>query len=68
MSIEQLIAEIKLLPQEQRMQVVDAVLADADDSEIPESFKKAMADFEAGRFVDMETALTQPPPSRRNEV
>ena len=50
------------------MQVVDAVLAEAEDSEIPESFKKAMADFEAGRFVDMETALTQSPPGRENEV
>jgi predicted transcriptional regulator len=62
MSVEQLIAEIKLLPQEQRMQVVDAVLAEADDSWIPESFIQGMADIEAGRVVDMETALTQKPP------
>ena len=68
MSVDQLIAEIKRLPQDQQMQVVDAVLAEADDSWIPESFKKGMADFEAGRFVDMETALTQPPPGRENEV
>jgi predicted transcriptional regulator len=68
MSVDQLIAEIKLLPQDQQMQVVDAVLAEADDSWIPESFKKGMADFESGRFIDMETALTQPPPGRENEV
>jgi len=67
MSVEQLIAEIKLLPQEQRMQVVDAIL-DEDDSWIPESLKQGMADFEAGRFVDMETAMTQPPPGQQDEV
>ena len=43
------------------MEVIDAVLR-ADDTWIPESFLQGMADFEAGRFVDMETALTQKPP------
>ena len=62
MSVEQLIAEIKLLPQEQRMQVVDAVLAEADDSWVPESFKQGMKDIEEGRFLDMEKALYEKPP------
>jgi hypothetical protein len=66
-SVDQLIKELKALPQEQRMQVVDAILSE-DDSWIPESFRKGMDDFLHGRTVDMETALTQPPPSRRNEV
>ncbi len=60
MSVDQLIKELKALPQEQRMQVVDAILSE-DDSWIPESFKKGMEDFLHGRTVDMETALTQGP-------
>jgi len=67
MSVEQLIEELKALPQEQRQEVFDAVFVQ-DDSWIPESFRKGMDDFLHGRTVDMETALTQPPPSRRNEV
>ena len=63
MSVAELIKELNALPLAQRLEVVDAVL-DADDSWIPESFLKGMADIEAGRVVDMETALTQKPPSR----
>jgi len=61
MSVEELIKELNALPLAQRMEVVDAIL-EADDSWIPESFKQGIADFEAGCFVDMETALTQKPP------
>jgi hypothetical protein len=66
-SVEQLIQELKALPLEQRLQVVDAVLAE-DDSWVPESFRKGMDDFVHGRTVDMETALTQPPPNRRTKI
>ncbi len=61
MSVEELIKELKSLPPAQRMEVVDALL-DEDDSWVPESFLQGMADIEAGRVVDMETALTQKPP------
>jgi len=61
MSVDELIKELNALPFTQRMEVIDAVLK-ADDSWIPESFLQGMADFEAGRFVDMETTLTQKPP------
>ena len=61
MSVEELIKELNSLPLAQRLEVVDAVL-EADDSWIPESFLQGMADIEAGRVVDMETALTQKPP------
>jgi predicted transcriptional regulator len=61
MSVDELIKELNALPLAQRLEVVDAVL-DADDSWVPESFKQGMADIEAGRVVDMETALTQKPP------
>ncbi len=40
--------------------------SESDDSWIPESFKRGMADAEAERFADMETVLSDvPPPSRR---
>jgi hypothetical protein len=67
MSVEELIKELRALPQEQRMEVIDTVLGE-DDSWIPESFRKGMDDFVHGRTVDMETALNEPPPSRRREV
>ena len=31
---------------------------------IPESFEAGLADCEAGRTVDMQSAMTQPPPDR----
>jgi hypothetical protein len=61
MSVDQIIKELKALPREQRLQVVDAVLSE-DDSWVPESFRQGMKDIEEGRVVDMETALTQKPP------
>ena len=67
MSVEQLIQELKALPQAKQIEIFDAVLGE-DDSWVPESFRKGMDDFLHGRTVDMETALTQPPPGRRNEV
>jgi len=33
-----------------------------EPGEIPQSFVEALADFEAGRVVSMETALNEPPP------
>jgi hypothetical protein len=57
MSVDQLIKELKALPQAQRLQVVDAILSE-DDSWIPESFRQGMKDLEAGRRVDMDTVLT----------
>ncbi len=41
MSVEQLIQELKALPKEQRLQVVDAILSE-DDSWVPESFLQGM--------------------------
>jgi predicted transcriptional regulator len=35
-----------------------------DDSWVPESFRRGMADAKTGRIVDMETALFKTPPSR----
>ena len=44
--------------------IVPALFGRVDDSWIPDEFKEAMKDAEAGRFVDMETALHETPPPR----
>jgi len=36
-------------------------LANPDAAQIPASFLNALADIEAGRLVDLDTALTQAP-------
>ena len=63
MSAQQVIEEFKALPPAERAQVTKYVV-DHDDSWIPDEFKEAMKDAEAGRFVDMETALHDTPPPR----
>jgi len=67
MSATEIIEQIKNLPEKERAQVTKYVV-EHDDSWIPESFKKGMADAQAGRFADMETVLKgAPPPSRRRK-
>ncbi len=56
MSAAEVIEQIKGLLADERAQVAKFVVEN-DDSWIPDEFKKAMKDAEAGRFVDMETAL-----------
>jgi predicted transcriptional regulator len=58
-SATELIEQFKALPPTERAQVAKFVVEN-DDSWIPESFKQGMADAEAGRFVDLDTALTEP--------
>jgi predicted transcriptional regulator len=57
MSATEVIEQFKALPASERAQVAKFVLEN-DDSWIPESFKQGMADAEAGRFVDLDTAQT----------
>jgi predicted transcriptional regulator len=64
MSATEIIKQFKSLPVEERRAVAQFIL-DEDTSWIPASFRKGMADIEAGRTVEMETALTEKPPSRR---
>lgn len=67
MSAAEIIEQIKALPPNERAEVAKFV-AENDDSWVPESFKRGMADAEAGRFVDMETVLSgAKPPPRRTE-
>jgi len=66
MSAETLIEEFKALPPSERA-VVAKFVVESDDSWIPDSFKRGMADAQAGRLVDMETALSGEPPPRRQK-
>ena len=59
MSAAEIIEHFKALPPSERAQVAKFVVEN-DDSWIPESFKEAMADAEAGRFVDLNKALKEP--------
>ena len=61
MSASELIEQFKALPARERAQVAKFVVEN-DDSWIPESFKQGMADAEAGRLVDLDTALKEPYP------
>jgi hypothetical protein len=63
MSAHEVIEQFKQLPPGERAQVTKYVVEN-DDSWIPDEFKEAMKDAEAGRLVDMETALHETPPSR----
>ncbi len=61
MSAIEVIEQFQALPASERAQVAKFVVEN-DDSWIPESFKQGMADAEAGRFVDLDTALNKPYP------
>jgi hypothetical protein len=64
-SAQEVIERFKALPPQDRADVA-RFIAEHDDSWVPESFKRGMADTEAGRFAEMETVLSgAPPPSRR---
>jgi predicted transcriptional regulator len=61
MTAEAVIEEIKALPPAERKRVATFIV-EHDESWIPDSFKRGMADAAAGRFVDMEKALRETPP------
>ena len=58
MNTTEIIQQIKRLPAGERAQVAEFVVAQ-DDSLRSESFKQRMVEAEAGRCVDMNTALAQ---------
>jgi hypothetical protein len=66
MSVQEIIEQIKHLSPAERAQVTKYVVEN-DDSWIPESFKRGMADAESGRVIDMEAALHDAPPSRNRK-
>jgi hypothetical protein len=59
---EAIIAEIEALPRQERAKVLAHF--DTDDSWIPESFKKAMEEAEAGKTYPMEDILSGAPPPK----
>ena len=63
MSAVEIIEQIKALPLAERAQVARFIV-EQDDSWIPDEFRDAMSDSEAGRFVEMETVLRETPPER----
>ena len=63
MSALEVIEQIKELPPAERAQVAKFIV-EHEDSWIPDEFKAAMQDAEAGRFIDMETAMQEAPPPR----
>lgn len=61
MNAETIIQEIRSLPVTERTRVFE-LIHQLEDQEIPNSFWEGLADCEAGRVVDMEVALSEPPP------
>ena len=61
MSATEVIEQFKALSATERARVAKFVVEN-DDSWIPESFKQGMADADAGRLVDLDTALNEPYP------
>ena len=59
----EIIEQFKALPPNERAEVAKFVVAN-DDSWVPDEFKEAMEDLEAGRLVDMEIVMSgaKPPP------
>jgi hypothetical protein len=63
MTAEQILNEIKALPQPELARLAKCV-RELAANDIPEDFIEALADFERGRFVPMETALNEVPPGQ----
>jgi predicted transcriptional regulator len=62
MSADALIAELEALPEPERSRVLAHFVQKSDDSWVPESFKRGMADIEAGRVYPMEDVMNGAPP------
>jgi hypothetical protein len=63
-SAKEVIAEIDALPPAERKLVLEHIYK-VTEAEIPEAFRRSIADALSGKGVDMEVALSQVPPSRR---
>ena len=63
MSAQDIIAQIDALPDDQR-ELVFEHLRRLKVNEVPDSFRRGMAEALAGRGVEMEVALNEPPKKR----
>ncbi len=61
MTAEQILDEIRALPQSERERLAQRMRQLEGDG-IPQDFIDALDDFQKGRFVSMETALSKAPP------
>jgi hypothetical protein len=66
MKAQTVIKQFKAMPPKHRAEVAKFVVA-TDDSWIPESFKRGMADAEAGRFAGMDACIGRITSSRKRE-
>jgi hypothetical protein len=64
MSTEALIAELEALPESERSKVFAYFADKSDDSWVPESFKKAMAEADAGKTYPLEDIMNGAPPPK----
>jgi hypothetical protein len=62
MTADQILKEIEALPKAERERLVQRMRQSAS-SDIPQDFIDALEDFDKQRFVSMETALSETPPS-----
>lgn len=62
MTATEVIEQFKALPVAERGRVATFILQE-DKSWIPDSFRQGMAEAEAGRLFDMESALNDKPPA-----
>jgi hypothetical protein len=63
MTAEQILEEIKAMPHEELGRLLKQI-RDLGKDEIPHDFVEALAEFEQRRFVPMEVALNEVPPSQ----
>lgn len=61
MSLSEIIEELPKLSVTERS-VIWQRLEEITEADVPESFRQGMADIAAGRHVEMDQALTEPPP------
>jgi hypothetical protein len=61
MTADQIIEEIRALPQSERDKLFHSI-RDLNDEGIPADFLEALEQFTQGRFISMETALNEAPP------
>lgn len=64
MSLTEIIEELPKLTVKERSMVWQRLEA-ITEADVPESFRQGMADIAAGRHVDMEEALSEPPTRNR---
>ena len=63
MTADQILNEIKALPQPEREKLFQSFRR-LEAGDIPADFLEALDDFAHGRFVPMETALSEAPPQK----